>query len=357
MRQNDGMDLGLFLPIANNGWILSTASPQYLPSWELNRRCTLLAEQIGFDFALSMIKWRGFGGRSEFWDHALESVTLTAGLAAVTERIALYCSVQPLTLPPAVFARMALTAEAIAPGRIGVNLVAGWNRAEYAQLGLWPGDSFYSDRYAYARDWLQIVTGLWQQGRFSFNGAFLSVEDCLCQPRLGYSLPIVCAGMSDEGLRFTARNADISFVAGGRGTVARLATEGKRLAAELGKAIKSYALYTIVLRPDDEAARAYHDAMVAGADSEALAGMGQASSVDAAGATAAAMNRVRQLTPFMTPVIVGGPRSVARELAALQTETGIDGVLLTFPDFIGDLALFGETVMPLLRARGLAGAV
>ena len=31
-----------------------------------------------------MIKLRGFGGKTEFWDHNLECFTLMAGLAAVT---------------------------------------------------------------------------------------------------------------------------------------------------------------------------------------------------------------------------------------------------------------------------------
>jgi pyrimidine oxygenase len=33
------------------------------------------AEHYHFDFALSMIKLRGFGGKTEFWDHNLESFT------------------------------------------------------------------------------------------------------------------------------------------------------------------------------------------------------------------------------------------------------------------------------------------
>jgi pyrimidine oxygenase len=32
-----------------------------------------------------MIKLRGFGGKTEFWEYGLESFTLMAGLAAVTE--------------------------------------------------------------------------------------------------------------------------------------------------------------------------------------------------------------------------------------------------------------------------------
>ena len=60
------MDLGVFLPIGNNGWLMSTAAPQYMPTYELNRAVTLKAESIGFEFALSMIKLRGFGGATEF---------------------------------------------------------------------------------------------------------------------------------------------------------------------------------------------------------------------------------------------------------------------------------------------------
>ncbi|MFX8735753.1 pyrimidine utilization protein A, partial [Acinetobacter baumannii] len=53
------MQVGVFLPIGNNGWLISTTSPQYLPSFDLNREVTLTAERHGFDFALSMIKLRG----------------------------------------------------------------------------------------------------------------------------------------------------------------------------------------------------------------------------------------------------------------------------------------------------------
>ena len=69
------MEIGVFIPIGRNGWIVSTTSPQYNPSFELNKQTTLNAERYGFDFALSMIKLRGFGGESGFWDQNLESFT------------------------------------------------------------------------------------------------------------------------------------------------------------------------------------------------------------------------------------------------------------------------------------------
>ena len=133
------MDIGVFIPIGNNGWLISKSSPQYLPTFELNKAVVQKAEEHGLDFALSMIKLKGFGGETEFWDHCLESFTLMAGLAAVTDRIKLYASTPILALPPAIVARMAVTVDSIAPGRFGVNIVTGWAPGEYAQMGVWPG--------------------------------------------------------------------------------------------------------------------------------------------------------------------------------------------------------------------------
>ena len=94
------MQLGVFIPIGNNGWLISTTSPQYKPSFDLNRTIVEKAEHFGFDFALSMIKLHGFGGASGFWDYNLESFTLMAGLAAVTTRIQLFATCAVLTVPP-----------------------------------------------------------------------------------------------------------------------------------------------------------------------------------------------------------------------------------------------------------------
>ena len=101
------MKIGVFVPIGNNGWLISTHAPQYMPTFELNKAIVQKAEHYHFDFALSMIKLRGFGGKTEFWDHNLESFTLMAGLAAVTSKIQIYATAATLTLPPAIVARMA----------------------------------------------------------------------------------------------------------------------------------------------------------------------------------------------------------------------------------------------------------
>ena len=70
------MKIGVFVPIGNNGWLISTHAPQYMPTFELNKAIVQKAEHYHFDFALSMIKLRGFGGKTEFWDHNLEDPDL-----------------------------------------------------------------------------------------------------------------------------------------------------------------------------------------------------------------------------------------------------------------------------------------
>jgi len=57
------LDLGIFLPNAKGGAIMATGSPpQYLPTWDLNRKNAVIAERTGFQSLLSMVKLRGFGG-------------------------------------------------------------------------------------------------------------------------------------------------------------------------------------------------------------------------------------------------------------------------------------------------------
>ena len=41
------MDIGVFIPIGNNGWLISTTSPQYMPTFELNKQIVLKAEYYG----------------------------------------------------------------------------------------------------------------------------------------------------------------------------------------------------------------------------------------------------------------------------------------------------------------------
>ena len=341
------LDFGIFIPIANNGWILSKAS-QYMPTFDLNKEITLQAEKYGFDFAFSMVKWRGYGGEIEHWDYALESFNLMAGLAAVTNTIDLYASIAIPTIHPAVVARMAVTIDDISNGRFGLNIVSGWNKLEYSQMGILTDDAYLSYRYEYATEYVQILKRLWADGRVSFKGKFFELTDCLCQPKPSRDIPIVCAGQSDRGIQFTAELGDYNFVLGELETVSDLNLRLKHKASGYKRQVGTYALFTVVAAPTDEAAQARVQTLADNADMVAIRAWGGALETDQDGG----MSKAMQAEMFMgIPTIVGSYSTVAARLDQLATETTIDGVLFTFPSFVEDITAFGEFVMPLLHCH------
>jgi len=356
------MDIGVFIPIGNNGWLISKSSPQYLPSFELNKTIVRKAEEHGLDFALSMIKLRGFGGETEFWDHNLESFTLMAGLAAVTEKIKLYASTPILALPPAIVARMASTIDSIAPGRFGVNIVTGWAPGEYTQMGLWPGDEHFGNRYARAAEYTTVMQQLWADGVSDFTGEFYRMEDCVLSPKPAAGrIPIVAAGQSNSGMRFAAEYADYNFILGtGVNTPTAIAdTTGNLVEAvkKTGRDVGAMALFMIIAAETDEAARAkwqdYHD----NADFEALAYMAGESATDRSAddsSTAKTISAPEGAVNFNMGTLVGSYETVARMLDEVAELDGIKGIMLTFDDFVQGVEDFGTRIQPLMKCR--AGA-
>lgn len=279
------MDIGVFIPIGNNGWLISKSAPQYMPSFELNKEIVQRAEHYGLDFALSMIKLKGFGGETEFWDHNLESFTLMAGLAAATERIKLFASTPILTLPPAMVARMASTIDSIAPGRFGVNIVTGWAPNEYTQMGLWPGEEYFGYRYDQATEYVTVMKELWADGVSNFKGEYYTMDNCVLSPRpTGGTAPIVAAGQSKSGMKFAAEMADYNFIMGtGINTPTAISEATSTLveaAATTGRDVGAMTLFMIIAAETDEEAQArwkdYHD----NADLAALGYMADQSAAD-----------------------------------------------------------------------------
>jgi pyrimidine oxygenase len=352
------MEVGVFIPIGNNGWLISTTSPQYMPSFALNKTVTLLAEQYGLDFVLSMIKLRGFGGASEFWDHNLESFTLMAGLAAVTSRIRLFATVPTLAIPPAIAARMVATIDSISAGRFGLNVITGWQRPEYSQMGLWPGDAFFQHRYDYAGEYVHILRELWTRGQSDFKGRFFQMDDCRLSPRPQAAIKVICAGQSTAGMAFTAAYADYNFCLGkGVNTpiaVAPTVARMQQVAQAAGRDIASYALVMVIADETDAGAMAKWELYRNGADAEALAWLTQQSDADT---KSGADTNVRQLADPASAVnlnmgtLVGSYGSVAAMLDEMATVPGLGGVLLTFDEFISGVEAFGRRIQPLMRSR------
>ena len=353
------MRFGVFLPNGSNGYIPSTASPRYLPTWRHNLDITIEAERQGLDFVLSMMKFRGFGGESGYWDACLESFTLMSALAAATSRIGLFPSVTLLSTHPAVAARMIATIDDISGGRCGLNIVTGWNKPEYTQMGLWRGDEYFERRYEYASEYLKIVKALWRDGCVTHRSEFFDLEDCSVLPRPSREIPIVCAGQSAKGISFTAAHGDHNFVIAHPAALSAIVDNVRAAATANGRRVGTYALFGLVIAPTDDEAEAIGDAIVAGADTGAIANILASAALDTnVGGTADRMKAGLSM-PLETgniafmgfPVIYGSPATVADKIDKVAAETGVDGMLFSWPDFVPGIRDFGEKVLPLLHCR------
>ncbi len=352
------MDIGVFIPIGNNGWLISETSPQYKPTFELNKTVVQKAEGYGMEFALSMIKLRGFGGKTEFWDHNLESFTLMAGIAAVTSKIQLFASTAVLTLPPAMVARMASTIDSISGGRFGINIVSGWQAAEYEQMGLWPGDHYFAERYDYSTEYVQVMKELWTNGKSDFKGKYFTMTDCRLEPRPSVPIQLVAAGQSGRGMAFAAEFTDYNFILGsGLNTPTAFAPANERLlaaAAKTGRDVGAYVLFMVIADETDEAAMAKWNGYRAGVDSDALAWMADQGNKDTnadASSTAKSINLPAGAVNFNMGTLVGSYATVARLLDEVATVPGTKGIMLTFDDFIVGMDQFGQRIQPLMECR------
>lgn len=353
------MKFGVFLPNGSNGYIVSKAVTPYLPTFAHNKAITLEAERQGLDFVLSMMKFRGFGGETGYWDACLESFTLMAGLAGCTERIGLIPSVALLSQHPAYVARMVATIDDISGGRCGLNIVTGWNKPEYTQMGLWRGDEYYNRRYEYAADYLQILQALWRTGCATHKSEFFDLTDCSCLPTPGREIEIVCAGQSPKGVEFVARSADHNFVMAHPAKLKGISDSLKAKGRGYGRAVGTYALFGLITADTDDEAIRVGQAIIEQADHGAIANIIASANLDSnTGGTADRLKEGLALgleqgnMAFMGfPVICGSFKTVAAKIDAIVAETGIDGMLFSWADFVGGIRDFGEQIMPLLKCR------
>jgi pyrimidine oxygenase len=353
------MQVGVFVPINNNGWLISKAAPQYKPSFDLNKEIALRAEKHGLDFLLSMIKLRGFGGETQFWDYGLESFTLMAGLAAVTSKIGIYATVPTLVVPPAFAARMANTIDSISHGRFGLNLVTGWQPPEYTQMGIWPGDDHFRNRYKMLDEYAAILRDLWETGTSDLKGDYYQMDDCRVWPQPTGDMKLICPGSSDEGLAFSAKWADYAFCLGkGVNTPKAFAFNNERLAAateKTGRAVSIFVLVMIIADETDEAAMAKWQSYKDGIDLSAISWLADQGAKD----TVNTDTNVRQLAAPEGAVninmgtLVGSYASVARMLDEMAEVPNTGGVLLTFDDFVEGVENFGTRIQPLMKSRSI----
>jgi pyrimidine oxygenase len=347
-----GKDLGIFLPIANGGWILSSTAPRIDGSYAYNRKVAQLADQAGYDFIMSMAKWRGYGGTTDHWRYSLDSQILMAALAEATHNVKIWATVHTLLQNPAVTAKMIATIDHISGGRAGLNVVNGSYKGEFEQMHMWRGELDHDGRYEYATEWMEAIKRLWTEPRVSYKGRYLQLDDCESDPKPLSRPFLVCAGASKRGMRFTVEGMDAIFLSGkDNDDLARNSRMAKSMAQEVGRSIKTYTMMMLVIGGTDSAAQAMADRYIEGFDEGAWRGMMQAY-----GFLDNEIGKQNDFTAkarsgFMSSHLIGSADTIARRLSELLGDGQLDGAMLIFPDYVEGVPLFAEQVMPAIRAR------
>jgi pyrimidine oxygenase len=347
-----GKDLGVFLPIANGGWILSSTAPKLDGSYEYNRRVAQLAEETGLDFIMSMAKWRGYGGHTDHWRYSLDSQILMSALAAQTSRVKVWTTVHSLLQNPAVTAKMIATLDHVSGGRAGLNVVTGSYKGEFEQMRAWRDTVDHDQRYDLAEEWVTILKRLWDEDSVSFQGRYFTMEDCQSDPKPVNRPFLICAGTSERGMRFTATQMDAIFCSGrDDAELHHISSGAKKLARDAGHTLRTYTMLTLLIGETDEAARAQEEHIRSGFDVEACRGM-----MRAYGLLDSEIGRENAFTEsarstFMTPRVVGSPDSVAARLIELIEGCELDGLMLVFPDYLASMPAFATEIMPKIRSR------
>ena len=185
----------------------------------------------------------------------------------------------------------------------------------------------------------------------TYPGRFYQLNDCEMWPKpLAQPRPhIVCAGMSEVGMRFSAEEADACFI-GGRDEeeLARVSKRAKSIAAEVGKPLKTYAMYNIVPGDNPAHAEARAAEYIEGVDAAAVDGMLASYGLLDDGRENSMVARARRA--FMCSRFVGSSAGIARQMIDTLHGAELDGMMLVFPDYDADLQTFGTQILPAVRA-------
>jgi pyrimidine oxygenase len=343
-------DIGVFLPVANGGWIISKNTPKLDGRWQQNLDAALVAEEEGLDFVMSMGKWRGFGGETDHWGTSMESVTMMAGIAQATKRVKVWATMHTILHNPVVAAKMITTLDHISNGRAGLNIVAGAYRGEFEQMGAWDETIGHDGRYDLSEEWLTIIKRLWTDQRVDFHGKYFNIADCVSEPKpISKPRPdIICAGMSARGFEFSVREADACFIGGrSKDEIRDASRRAREVADRLGKTIKTYCMMNIVAADSDaegeRIVKRYND----GIDEAAVVGMMDSWGIPRDKDTSMA---ARRIGAFMNQVAAGTPETCREKMEQFIDDCDLDGLMLTFADYIEGLRVVGKEILPKLRA-------
>ncbi|RZT84399.1 FMNH2-dependent dimethyl sulfone monooxygenase [Pseudonocardia sediminis] len=168
-----------WVPNVSGGLVTSTIEQRTDWGFEYNAKLAQTAENNGFEYALSQIRYMASYGA----DHQHEATSFSLALGMATTKLKLIAAVHPGLWQPAVLAKWLATADHLTNGRIAVNVVSGWLKDEFTAMGEpWLE---HDERYRRTAEFIRVLREIWTagEGGAEFAGDFYRVHGFDLKPR------------------------------------------------------------------------------------------------------------------------------------------------------------------------------
>lgn len=354
--------LGTFGTNVSGGCAMSSIEGTFDGSWDASLRLARLADDMEFEAIVPVGRWLGFGGDTNFNGAQQEPYTWAAGVAASTEKAGVFVTSHVPTVHPMFAAKQLTTIDHLSHGRAALNIVAGWNAEEMAMFGI--DQLSHDERYDLAQEWVDVMIKLWtSEEPVDHDGKYFHLTHARLTPgSVQRPHPVLMnAGGSRSGMHFGARNCDVIFVQPGLGEqpveeVKAKIDAFKALARdEYSRDIRVWTLAYIVQEDTEKEAQRFLDYYVrekgdwAGAGNLVRSmGIGDNQSIPAEMLEAM---KFHFIAGWSGRPIVGTSETVAAQLIELA-DIGADGILLSWPRYLDDMARFQKETHPLLVEAG-----
>jgi len=348
---DSALKFAYWVPNVSGGLVISEIEQRTSWDFDYNRKLAQIAENAGFDYALTQIRFTaGYGAENQH-----ESVSFSQGLLGATEKLKVIAALLPGPWNPTLAAKQIATISHLTAGRIAVNIVSGWFRGEFKAIGEQWLD--HEERYLRSEEFIRCLKGIWQEERFSFNGDFYRYRDYVMKPKPLSPLPEIFQGGSSRAARdMAARVSDWYFTNGNDlEGIRRQVDDIKQKALANQHRVRIGVNGFVIARDTEEQAQQVLNEIIAKANPRAVEGFavevknaGSASPEKEGNWAASSFDDLVQYNDGFKTNLIGTPQQIAERIVELK-RIGVDLLLLGFLHFQEEVEYFGREVLPRVR--------
>jgi alkanesulfonate monooxygenase SsuD/methylene tetrahydromethanopterin reductase-like flavin-dependent oxidoreductase (luciferase family) len=331
-------------------------------TWPLAVEVAQEVDRAGYEAIVPFSRWKGYveGKPDHVSGEVLDPFTFAAAIAQATNQIGIFVTSHAPTIHPVVVAKQCATIDIISNGRLALNVVGGWNRPELEMFGAPMRE--HDQRYDYLAEWLEVLKKLWTfTEEFDHHGEFFDIVRGFSSPKPVQKPfpPIMNAGHSDRGRSFACEHADLCFIAirsQDPVSIRKEVEKYKRTAQDqFGRDVKLWVHTYVVQRETQKEAEDFVQYYaVECQDRESIDGLIGLSVPEVKDMPREVWEslRTQYAAGYGGFPLVGTPQHISETIGMLS-EAGLDGILLTWIDFVDGARRFNRDVLPLLEHKGL----